>query len=443
MPTKFSRYSPKLNYSINFNSDSFNMLESINKETISRYLYDGSYARPGTNHFLRDYSYPKVKKFSINRGKITSISDIENRIRANIKNILAKNKNISLLLTSGFDSYLLYLLLKLETKNFSTHHDISFITGRFDNPYDEFSILNKKRPNIVLDNLCSSISGPDEALKLLKSAVLACNQPVNGLVASAVYKAIKIANKKQSVPLLGTGETIFFTSTYDFIQKVNSSLTRNYSADKTIQLPGNYLTEKGMNYAKYGISDNKNNEHIVFEHQNKLEEFIHNQQFWIDAPRVDFEVSSYCNIFGISAYTPLRDPKLLELFLNLPKEEQHDGRPKTVIRNLISLIEGRDDYTDGLKMTSPQREYLRFKYKDGGFAELVEYFIENSLLAELGIIDQIKIEHNYYEYVKNFDECFNQENFKTLSSYNIWKFFITEFWLNLKIGNNIDIKRFT
>ena len=38
------------------------MLESINKNH-TRYLYEGSYARPGTNHFLRDYSYPKVKKF--------------------------------------------------------------------------------------------------------------------------------------------------------------------------------------------------------------------------------------------------------------------------------------------------------------------------------------------------------------------------------------------
>ena len=80
--------------------------------------------------------------------------------------------------------------------------------------------------------------------------------------------------------------------------------------------------------------------------------------------------------------------------MNLPKEEQHDGRPKTVIRNLISLIEGRDDYTDGLKMTSPRGVPPDLNIKRVALPELVEYFIENSL-AELGIIDQIKIEHNY------------------------------------------------
>ena len=63
MPTKFSRYSPKLNYSINFNSDSFNMLESINKETISRYLYEGSYARPELITFSETTAIQRLKVF--------------------------------------------------------------------------------------------------------------------------------------------------------------------------------------------------------------------------------------------------------------------------------------------------------------------------------------------------------------------------------------------
>ncbi len=93
-------------------------------------------------------------------------------------------------------------------------------------------------------------------------------------------------------------------------------------------------------------------------------------------------------------------------------------------------------------MTSPQREYLRFKFSDGGFAEVVEYFIENSLLNKLGIVDIDKVDQSYRNYIEEFDSCYNNEKFKSFSSYNIWKFFITELWLNLKIENNIDFKKF-
>ena len=433
-----SKYNIRLDY-----KSSANLNETVNKETLARYLYDGSYARPGTKHFLNGYYYQEIEKINPTRNKVATIKDIEDQIRLNIIEILSTNEKVSLLLTSGLDSYLIYLILKSETNNFTTKNEVSFLTGRFLSPYDEYSVLENKRGNIKLDPACNEISGPDEALDLLKASVFACNQPVNGLVAAAVYKAINIAADKKSVPILGTGETIFFTSTYDFIDQVNASTTRNYSADKTIQIPGDFLTEAGLEMAIKGQKNNLDNQHQIFNYENSMEEFIHNQQFWIDAPRVDYEVSSYCNHFNINAFTPLRDPKLLELFLNLPKEMQHDGRPKTVIRNLISSLEGRDDYSDGLKMTSPQREYLRYSYKDGGFAELVDHFISNSFLIKFDIVDRNKIITSYEDYKRAFDKSILDGNFTSCSSYNIWKFFITELWLHQKNGNEIDIKKIT
>ena len=55
------RTSSKYNIKLNFNSN-IDLNKIVNKETISRYLYDGSYARPGTKHFLNGYSYQNVDK---------------------------------------------------------------------------------------------------------------------------------------------------------------------------------------------------------------------------------------------------------------------------------------------------------------------------------------------------------------------------------------------
>ena len=96
-----SSYNLKLNYGTNIN-----LHEVVDIKTIARYLYDGSYAKPGTNHFLKGHTYKDIDSFKINRGPVSTIKDIETRIRFNIKKILSENKNISLLLTSGMDSTL-------------------------------------------------------------------------------------------------------------------------------------------------------------------------------------------------------------------------------------------------------------------------------------------------------------------------------------------------
>ncbi len=419
-----------------------NLNEVLNKETISRYLYNGSYAKPGTNHFLNGYSYQKVKKLDISRKGISSLEEIEDQLRKNIRGILKSRINLSLLLTSGLDSYLIYLLLKSETNNFTSESNISLVTGRFDSPYDEYEVLKSKTSNIEIDPTCQNIRDPDEMISLLRQAVTAARQPVNGLVACAVFKAIEIASKKFSSPILGTGETIFFTSSYEFIRQVNKSDTRNYSADKTIQTLGNYLTENGQQLANKGNLNCSEQDEKIFDHSGELEEFIHNQQFFIDAPRVDYEVSSYCEYYNMKAFTPLRDPKILELFLRLPAEDQHDGRPKTPIRNLVERLEGSNNYINGpnLKMTSPQRECLKKGYHDGGFSELMEYFIDNSELVKMDIVNKQKIIEVYDSYKREFDESSEKGNFHNFSSYNIWKFFITEFWIDTVFGNRIQLK---
>ncbi len=439
MKTNKSIYENILDYGLNANIDTL-----VNKETISRYLLNGSYAKPGTKHFLNGFKYNNIQRFNVPRMGTSSLDEIENHLRKNVREILKKEKKISLLLTSGLDSYLLYLIIKSESNDFKSDNQISFLTGRFDSPYDEHEVLRSKNKNIEINNKCHRIKDPIEMIQLLRQAVIATNQPVNGLVAIAFFKAISLASQIKSIPILGTGETIFFTSSFKFIKEVNESETRSYASDKTILKPCDYLTDEGLKLAQIGQQDLIENNKKIFDYSGELEEFIHDQQFYIDAPRVDYEVSSYCKLFNFKALTPFRDQKLLELFVRLPSNEQHDGNPKTVIRNLIKRIEGSNDYVDGpnLKMNSPQRECLRKNFKDGGFSELVEYYIENSRLSEMNIVEKDKINLAYKKYVNDYDQALNNNSFKALSSYNIWKFFITEFWLDIIAGNKIDMREF-
>lgn len=416
------------------------MNEVINLNTLSRYLLNGTYAKPKSHHFLNNHFYDEIESISISKDKTQDIDNILEILRSSVKNLLLKNKKISLLITSGFDSYLIYLLLKEQNSILNYGNEIDFITGRFQEPYDEYLELQKKRPKIVLSQECQPIDDVNEALRLLYMAVNFADQPVNGLVAAAVLKAYLLAFKNNSTVVLGTGETIFFTSTYDFVDRVINSDTRSYAADKTIQTESSYLTTRGLDFAKKSMEDYKNLDYKIFEHSNKLEKFIHDQQFLIDAPRVDYETYSYSRALGLKTYTPLRDPRLLEAFLNLPPEKQHDGRPKTVIRELIKFLENglMPEYYDGLKMTSPQREYFRYEGKDGGFGSLMNYFIENSLLASLGLVEVNKVVSEYDKYKDDFDTVYHTEEFKRFSSYSLWKFFICEFWLYQKKGYSIE-----
>ena len=177
----------------------------------------------------------------------------------------------------------------------------------------------------------------------------------------------------------------------------------------------------------------------VFEPTTELERFVHSQQFWVKGNRVDYENSSYSRYLSVPAFTPYRDPELLNLFINLPSRLQHDGRPKTVIRKMIKLLSGTD-YPDGLQMTSPQREFLRMPGEQGGFGSLVDYLIDNSILVELGVVDYAGIKGAYADYIMEYDRVSGTDEFASFTSYDVWKFFSTELWLNWKVGRSLPLE---
>ena len=67
-----SKYNKVLDYGLNLNLNTI-----INKATVARYLLNGSYARPGSDHFLKGYTYNNIEKLNIHRNKISDIKEID------------------------------------------------------------------------------------------------------------------------------------------------------------------------------------------------------------------------------------------------------------------------------------------------------------------------------------------------------------------------------
>lgn len=425
-----SFYEPKLKY------DAVVDLEkTIDLGAVSRYLMTGKYAKPGSNHFLAGRRYNEIERLSIKRGPPSSLDGLLNTLRQRVSSILEEHRRVGLFLTSGHDSYLLYLLFKEQQPEYDA--EINLITGRFKGAYDEAALLKEKNSSIVIHPRCVPISSSAEVLALLYRAIGLAEQPVNGMVAVSVLKAFEIAEELDSVPILGVGETIFFTSDYEFISKVRDSATQSYASDKTIQPLATYLTQRGMSLAKADREQYEYRDPKIFDYRGPMESFIHDQQFMIDAPRVDYEMTALGKNSSFDAITPYRDSKLLEIFLNLPEQDQHDGRAKTPIKKLIARLQPGAEKFEGLSMTSPQREYLRRSHEKGGFSGLMKYFLGNSMLADLDLINLDSVGKEYADYVNEFDRTFGSGEFKALSSYSLWKFFITEFWLHKLVGMNL------
>ena len=87
------------------------------------------------------------------------------------------------------------------------------------------------------------------------------------------------------------------------------------------------------------------------------------------------------------------------------------------------MIEGSDPL-QGLKMNSPQREFIFEKYKKN-----IVKMIKNSNLEKLGIVDSNKIYKLYRSQEKEYIKKKNKKIFENFSSYEIWKFISTELFL--------------
>ena len=228
--------------------------------------------------------------------------------------------------------------------------------------------------------------------------------------------------------ITGIGEGVFFSTGGDhFLETHDHDVVDDeikhqvFASDKSIQNVGDYLTVDASIAASSHFSNIK--EFKVFDYTNLYERFIHRQQFFSDAPKVNWENSSYVNHYNLDMYHPYIDSNLLNTILNLPNELLYDGTSKSAIRRLLELLEGVK-VIDGIKMTSPQREIIATTYKGRVFD-----LIETSILVNIGLVNKDLIKQEFISYINNFEELQKENKFKKVNSYSIWRFVSTELWL--------------
>jgi len=100
-----------------------------------------------------------------------------------------------------------------------------------------------------------------------------------------------------------------------------------------------------------------------------------------------------------------------------------NGVPKSFIYETLKIIDGTNP-KQGLKMNSPQREFIFEKYKKN-----VIKIIKNSTLEKLKIVNSNKLYKSYLNQQKCFFKKKNKKTFNNISSYEIWKFISTELFL--------------
>ena len=105
------------------------------------------------------------------------------------------------------------------------------------------------------------------------------------------------------------------------------------------------------------------------------------QYFYLKGPKVKNEVKNLSKYFNVKTFSPFCDNQLHKKILGLPVSLLFNGIPKSFINETLKMIEGSDPL-QGLKMNSPQREFIFEKYKKN-----IVKMIKNSNLEKLGIVE--------------------------------------------------------
>ena len=402
-------------------------LSLVDLNNISLYLKYGIISFP--NLKIKKGRKEKLKKIkNINYNK-NSYTDVLNCLLKLIDKQIKKSKKVKekiiLFLSSGIDSRLLYHIIFNLCKTNEYLDSFYTVTGNiknYKNKYSEYEVLKKnfkqkihnhKVVNIIYKNL------EDEILE-------SCNinqQPINGLPNVTMKKLFNYCsnNFKKKIVITGIGDPIFFNADNKTIKNLNKNKSLQYASDGIIYKSGKFLSKK------YDKISNKIFKNLKFENlfktKNNYHDFMLKQYFYLKGPKVKNEVKNLSKYFNVKTFSPFCENQLHKKILGLPVYLLFNGTPKSFINETLKMIEGSDPL-QGLKMNSPQREFIFEKYKKN-----IVKMIKNSNLEKLGIVDSNKIYKLYRSQEKEYIKKKNKKIFENFSSYEIWKFISTELFL--------------
>ena len=147
------------------------------------------------------------------------------------------------------------------------------------------------------------------------------------------------------------------------------------------------------------------------------------QNFYLKGPKVRNEINNLSKYYEVKIFSPYCAINLQRKVLGLPIGLLFNGKPKSFINEMLKKFEKLEP-KQGLKMNSPQREFLFEKFECK-----IKKIIKGSILQKLKIVDSKKIQSLYSSLQKEFFTKKNKKSFKNFSSYEIWKFVSTELFL--------------
>jgi len=376
-----------------------------------------------------------IKKF--NNEHYLSIHDLlrflDNYFYKFVKKQINKKKKICLLLSSGSDSRLIYNLLLKNVLKLNYRKNFFCITGYYrgyKDKYNELNLLEKKWISKPLNHIKVSISNKN-FLSNIKKLNLINHQPINGYPVNTIYhvckKLVKKFTPKKVVAVAGINDPIFFNSTLKQYHLSNIKKIFNIAGDKTLFDNDIFLNDYFNNLAVKEFKKIKIKKY--FKIKNQYHKYINKMAFYFRSPKTAAEFINIFEHFKLEFFAPFIDKTVITKILSLKKKDLHDGKnPKTAVIKMNKILNTKQKNYQGILMQTPQRELVYKNYKS------IIQLIENSLLVKYGIVNKKIILRNFNNYINKYNNCINNENkFKKVNSYEIWKFISSELFLrNIK-----------
>ena len=338
-----------------------------------------------------------------------------------------------MLLSSGSDSRLIYNLLLKNVLKLNYRKNFFCITGYYrgyKDKYNELNLLEKKWISKPLNHIKVSISNKN-FLSNIKKLNLINHQPINGYPVNTIYhvckKLVKKFTPKKVVAVAGFNDPIFFNSTLKQYHLSNTKKIFNIASDKTLFDNDIFLNDYFNNLAVKEFKKIKIKKY--FKIKNQYHKYINKMAFYFRSPKTSAEFINIFEHFKLEFFAPFIDKTVITKILSLKKKDLHDGKnPKTAVIQMNKILNTKQKDYQGILVQTPQRELVYKNYKS------IIQLIENSLLVKYGIVNKKIILRNFNNYINKYNNCINNENkFKKVNSYEIWKFISSELFLrNIK-----------
>lgn len=401
-----------------------------NLVSLSQYIEFGLLNTPGMYKNLgEERQNPRV----ITLGSFTHSGPLAKPIdllRESLRGYLEANTRPALLVSGGVDSNLVLQLLSEVGCNLDK--DVFLIHGRFaDTKYQELNgSLKQFRPYLNVFDL--RVNSEHLESREFQQFVRSCRQPVNGLIAYLIYNLFleckKIGITNIIVPTL---DVVFLQSERQL--RPEQMLAENLyptAGDGSILSPRSFFVSD-LYLGRIAVDSTEIYNLFYGDHKDMRNQYLFSVEPQLMTRRYPFvEFSHLANALGLDLWSPYNSMSLLRSIWNHTNIEMvWESSGKHLLKSYLQGI--YSDFQPVSKVvTSPQREVLF------DFGDRLKIRAEESILTSQGVLNKnviVEAIDQYVTKVKSIGRDNLDISFNSLSSLNLWRFFISDLWVTQKL----------